>query len=108
MYCCLRELEIILIVRAVEALAVLPVATPRADLIKTWVCSDASCENFIAISFPAIPPSYPSPPPIVPAKIPRSIDLPISLPDSFYPVKALLVTYETPPAAAPPTADAPI
>ena len=62
----------------------------------------------MAISFPAIPPSYPIPPPIAPAKVPRSIALPISLPDSFYPVKALLVTDETPPAAAPPTADAPI
>ena len=97
-----------MIVRAVVALAVLPVATPRADLINNWVWSDASFENFMAISFPAIPPSYPIPPPIAPAKVPRSIALPISLPDSFYPVKALLVTDETPPAAAPPTADAPI
>jgi hypothetical protein len=108
MYCCFRAFEIILIVRAVVALAVLPVATPRADLIKSWVCSDASFENFIAISFPATPPSYPIPPPIAPAKVPRSIAFPISLPDSSYPVRALLVTDESPPAAAPPTAEAPI
>jgi hypothetical protein len=57
MYCYFNALEIILIVRAVVALAVLPEATPSADLINSWVYSEASFENFIAISFPAIPPS---------------------------------------------------
>ena len=48
------------------------------------------------------------PPPINPAKVPIAIALPTFSPVIFSPVNALLVTYETPPAAAPPTADAPI
>jgi hypothetical protein len=48
------------------------------------------------------------PPPINPAKVPIAIALPTFSPVIFSPVNALLVTYERPPAAAPPTADAPI
>ncbi len=54
---CFSILSITLITNAVVAPAVLPAAIPKVDLISNYVYSEAWVENFIAISFPSIPPA---------------------------------------------------